>query len=66
MPVLQAEAVGEVGGDVELAAADMNLALGGLAEGDDAWVQTMNQGAQGHQVQSASRRDLKRKTHITT
>ena len=51
---LQAEAVGEVGGDVELAAADVDLALGRLAEGDDAGIETMDQGAQGHKVQAAT------------
>ena len=52
---LQAEAVGQVGGHVELAAADVDLALGGLAEGDDARVQAMDQRAQRHQVQRALR-----------
>jgi hypothetical protein len=43
----QAEAVRQVRGAVEFAAADMDLALGGLAEGDDARVETMDQRAQG-------------------
>jgi hypothetical protein len=44
----------------------VNIAMGGLAEGDDSWVQAVHQGAEGHQVQSASRRDLERETHITS
>ena len=39
----EAETVGQVGGDVEFAAADVNVAVGGLAEGDDARVQTVDQ-----------------------
>jgi hypothetical protein len=50
---LQAEAVGQVGRDVELAAADVDGALGGLAEGDDAGVQAMDEGAEGEEVESA-------------
>ena len=42
---VQAEAVGQVGGAVELAAADVDVALGRLAERDDARVQAMDQGA---------------------
>ena len=60
---LQAEAVGQVGGDVELAAADVDLALGGLAEGDDARVEAMHQRAEGHQIQRAILRDIQTMIH---
>ena len=55
---LEAETVGQVGGDVELAAADMDFALAGLAEGDDARVKAVDQRAQGHQVKRATWRDI--------
>ena len=60
---LQAEAVGQVGGDVEFAAADVDLALGGLAEGDDARVEPMDQGAEGHEVQRPTLRDVQAMLH---
>ena len=60
---LQAEAVGQVGGDVELAAADVDLALGGLAERDDARIEAMDQGAEGHEVQRAIRTDVQTILH---
>ena len=50
---VQAEAIGEVGGAVEFAAADVDVALGGLAERDDAGIETMDQGAEGQEVQRA-------------
>ena len=43
---LQAKAVREVGRHVKLAAADVDLALGCLAEGDDARIETMHDGAE--------------------
>jgi len=43
---LQAKAVGEIGRHVKLAAAHVDLALGRLAERDDARVQPMNQRAE--------------------
>ena len=55
---LQAEAIGQVGGDVEFAAADVDLALGRLAEGDDARVEPVDQGAEGHKVQRPILRDI--------
>ena len=54
MPVAQAEAVRQVRGAVEFAAADVDLALGGLAEGDDARIEAMDQRAQREQVQRAA------------
>ena len=62
----EAEAIGHIGGDVKLTAADMYVAMRGLAEGNDSWVQTVHQGAEGHQVQRASRRNLERQTHTTS
>ena len=50
---VQAEAIGEVGGAVEFAAADVDLALGGLAERDDAGIEAMDQRAEGQKVQRA-------------
>ncbi len=60
---LQAEAVGEVGGDVEFAAADVDLAFRGLAEGDDAGVETMDQGAEGQEIQRPTLGDIQAKLH---
>ena len=50
---LQTKAVRQVGRDVELAAADVNLALGRLAKRNDARVQTVDQCAQRQEVQRA-------------
>ena len=50
---LHAEAIGEIGGAIELAAADVDLALGGLAEGDDSRIEAMNQGAERQEIQGA-------------
>ena len=61
---LHAEAVRQVGGAVELAAADVDLALGGLAEGDDAGVQTVHQCAQGNEIQRGIRTDVQTMTHF--
>ena len=55
---LQAEAVRQVGRHVKLAAADMDLALGGLAEGDDARIKAMDQRAEGHKVKRSTLRDI--------
>ena len=52
------EAVGEIGRDVEFAAADVNIAMSRLAEGDDPWIETMDEGAEGKEVQRASRTDI--------
>ena len=60
---LQAEAVGQVGGDVKLAAADVDLALGRLAERDDARVQAVDEGAEGHKVQRATLTDIQAMLH---
>ncbi len=55
---LQAEAVGQVGGHVELAAADVDLAFGGLAEGDDPRVQSVHHRAKGQEIQRPVRADV--------
>src|SRR5438105_5058656 len=44
---LQPKAIGQIGGDIEFAAADVDLAFRRLAEGDDAGVEPVNKGAQG-------------------
>ena len=48
---LEPEAIGQIGGDVELAAADVDVAFRGLAERDDAGVQAMHQGAERQEIQ---------------
>src|SRR5437588_1869048 len=48
---LHAEAVREVGRAVELAAADVNLALGRLAEGDDARINPVHERAERDEVE---------------
>ena len=50
---LAAETIRQVGGHVELAAADVDLALRRLAKGDDARVEAMDQRAEGQEVQGA-------------
>ena len=49
----QAETIGQVGGAIELAAADVNLAFGRLAERDDPRVQAVDQRAQRQEIQRA-------------
>ena len=49
----QAETVRQVGGAIELPAADVDQALVGFAERDDARIQTVDEGAQGDKVQRA-------------
>ena len=48
-----AECIGEIGGDVELAAADMDGALVRLAKRDDTGVQTVDQCAERQEVEGA-------------
>ena len=52
---VQPEAVREIGGHVEFAAADMNVAVGGFAKRRDARIQPVHQRAQGKQVEGAHR-----------
>jgi hypothetical protein len=47
------EAVGQVGGAIELTAADVDLAFGRLAEGNDARVEAMDQRAERDEIQRA-------------
>ena len=60
---LQAEAVGEVGRDVEFAAADVDVTVSRLAERDDARVKTMNKSAEGQEVQLARGGDVEAVFH---
>ncbi len=55
----QPEAVGQVRRRVELSAADVNRAGGGLAERDDPGIEPVNQRAEGKKIERAQRRDLK-------
>ena len=48
---LQTKAIGKVGGHIELAATDVNLALRGLAEGDDPRIEPVHQRAQRQKIQ---------------
>jgi len=50
---LHAEAVRQVGGAIELAAGNVDQALGGFAEGDDAGIQAMDEGAERNEIQGA-------------
>ena len=58
MPVFRPKAVGQVGGAVELAAADVDVALRGLAERDDARVQTVDQRAERQEIEGAVLPDI--------
>ena len=58
MPVCRRKQSARLAATVELAAADVDLALGRLAERDDARVEAMDQGAEGHEVQRAARTDI--------
>ena len=53
MPVFMPEAIGQIGGAIELAAANVNLALGRLAKRNDSRVETMNQRAERQKVEGA-------------
>ena len=61
---LHAEAVREVGGAIELAAGNVDQALGGLAERDDSGIQAMDECAQGHEIQGAVGTNLQTMTHV--
>ena len=50
---LQTEAIGKVCRHVELTPADMDVAVGGLPEGNGAWVEAVNECAKGQEVQCA-------------
>jgi len=60
------EAVGEVGGHVELAPADVDRALCGLAKGHDPGIEAMNQRPQRHEVEGAVPADAKSGAHLTS
>src|SRR5438552_17561042 len=59
----QAEAVGQVGGDVELTAADGNMTLGGLPKWKVTRIQAMNQRAEGQEDQGDNRTDVQTMTN---
>ena len=61
---VQAEAVGEVGGDVEFAAADVNVAARRFAERNDARIKAVDQRAQGQEVQRAGFADVQTSFHF--
>jgi len=60
----EAEAVREIRGDVELTAGDVDLAFGGLAEGDDSGVEAMDERAEGEEVEVGLWRDVEWIAHI--
>ena len=62
----QAEAVGQVGGGVELAAADVDRAGRGLAKRDDARVEPVNERAEREEVESALVGNAQRSVHKRT
>src|SRR5919205_1538907 len=61
---VEAEAVGEVGRAVELAARDVYVAARGLAEGDDAGVDAVDERAQRDEVERAFPFDVQTVTHL--
>ena len=50
---VQAEAVRKIGGAIELAAADVDVALGRLAKRDDARIEAVDERAEGQEIQRA-------------
>ncbi len=63
MPVLSSKAVGQIGGAVELAAAHVDVAAAGLAKGDDAGIQPMDQRAQRQKIQITRSRNVESVFH---
>lgn len=59
----KAETVREVGGYIELAPADVNLAFGGFTEGNDAGVQAVDKRTKGEEVECAVRPDVQAVFH---
>src|SRR5450759_3001957 len=60
---VQAEAVREIGRDVELTTADMDVAMVRFAEGNDAGVETVDQGPQADKVQGTRFGDVQAVVH---
>jgi hypothetical protein len=60
---VQAETVGQIGRDVELAAADVDVAVGCLAERDDARIQAVDERAEGQEIQRAFLRNVQTSFH---
>ena len=64
MPVCSPKTIRQVRGDVEFAAADVDLAFGGFAEGNDAGVQPMDQRAQRNEVEASAVRNIQSVFHV--
>ena len=60
---LQAEAIRQVRGAIELAAAHVDVAFAGFAERDDARVEAVDEGAQREEIQRPLRRNLQGFAH---
>jgi hypothetical protein len=50
---VQAETIGQIGRDIELAAADVDVAMRRFAERDDAGIEPMDEGAERHEIERA-------------
>ena len=50
----QSEAIGQIGGDIELSATDVNVTVGRLPERDDSGIKAMHQRAEGQEIQGSS------------
>ena len=60
---MQAETIGEISRHIELAAADMDLAFGGLAEGNDAWIEAVDERAEREEIERASWANIQTVVH---
>ena len=61
---VEPEAIGEIGRDVELAAADVDVAMRRFAERDDAGVEAMDEGAEGTEIECALCGDVETVVHL--
>ena len=66
MPGVQAKAIGEIRGHVELAAAYVNGALRGFSKRDDSRIEAMNEGPQRQEVQCAISSNLVSALHFAS
>jgi len=60
---VQAETVGEIGGAIEFAAADVDVAVRRLAKRDDARIKPVDQRAEGQEIQRAFLGDVETFAH---
>ena len=60
---VEPEAVGEIGGNVEFAATDVDVAVRRLAERDDAGVKPVDESAEGQEIQIAIGADIQTILH---